>query len=257
MYKIGVPLLHISCYLGHVAHVTDRVQETPWKFYDVPCVSFLLQLSLKSFTWSDRFDQDFAESKFKLVLRHQRVILSKKKHASPAWSYVKSVVAGLDKKQLVELVRDLYRLSKENQAFLAARLSLGEDPLAPYKKTIRNCMYPDVMTDKPVQIAKAKRAISDYSKAVGDPVGEAELMTLFVECGNSFTVEYGDIDEDFYNALNLMYRRTLEKVLSLAEGQHGVFKERLREIMESSSGIGWGYHDELCHDFYDAFPEEE
>lgn len=240
-----------------MAHVTDRVQETPWKFYDGPCVSFLPQLSLKSFTWSDRFEQDFAESKFKLVLRHRRMILTKKKHASPAWSDVKSVVAGLDKKQLLELVRDLYRLSKENQAFLAARFSLGEDPLAPYKKTIRDCMYPDVMKDKPVQIAKAKRAISDYSKAVGNPVGEADLMTLFLEFGNSFTLEYGDIDEDFYDALNLMYRRTIEKVLSLPEGQHGAFKERLREIMESSSGIGWGYHDELFNDFYEAFPEDE
>jgi hypothetical protein len=185
------------------------------------------------------------------------MILTKKKLASPPWAAVKSVVAGLDKKQLVELVRDLYRLSKHNQTFLAARFSLGEDPLAPYKRTIRDCMYPDVMKDKPVQIAKAKRAISDYSKAVGDPVGEAELMTLFVECGNSFTVEYGDIDEDFYNALNLMYRRTIEKVLSLAESQQSVFVERLREIMESSSGIGWGYHDELCHDFYEAFPGVE
>ena len=183
--------------------------------------------------------------------------MAKRKKTGPAWSDVKSAVSSLEQKQLVELVRDLYRLSKKNQAFLAARFSLGEDPLAPYKKTIRDSMYPDVMKDKPVQIAKAKRAISDYSQAVGDPVGEAELMILFVECGNSFTVEYGDIDEDFYNALTLMYRRTIEKVLSLAEGQHGAFKERLREIMESSSGIGWGYHDELCHDFYEAFPEHE
>jgi hypothetical protein len=173
------------------------------------------------------------------------------------WSDVKSAVAGLDKKQLVEIVRDLYRLSKQNQAFLAARFSLGEDPLAPYKKTIRDCMYPDVMKDKPVQIAKAKKAISDYSKAVGDPAGEAELMTFFVECGNSFTVEYGDIDEDFYNALNLMYRRTIEKVPSLPEDQENGFKERLRAIMESSSGIGWGYHDELSHEFYQAFTDEK
>ncbi|MFC1835341.1 hypothetical protein ACFL2Q_11495 [Thermodesulfobacteriota bacterium] len=183
--------------------------------------------------------------------------MTKKKHASPAWSEVKSAVVGLDKKQLVELVRDLYRLSKQNQSFLAARFSLGEDPLAPYKKTIRDCMYPDVLKDKPVQIARAKRAISDYSKAVGDPIGEAELMMLFVECGNNFTVEFGDIDEDFYNALNLMYRRTIEKVLSLPDEQHSDFKERLREIMESSSGIGWGYHDELRHDFYEAFPDDE
>jgi hypothetical protein len=29
------------------------------------------------------------------------------------------------------------------------------------------------------------------------------------------------------------------------------------ELMTPSSGIGWGYHDELSHDFYEAFPEDE
>jgi hypothetical protein len=84
---------------------------------------------------------------------------SRKKHTSPPWSDVKSGVVGLDKKQLVELIRDRYRLSTQNQSFPAACSSLGDDPLAPYKKTINECMYPDVMKDKPVQIAKARTAI--------------------------------------------------------------------------------------------------
>jgi hypothetical protein len=183
--------------------------------------------------------------------------LARKKKDEPTWSDVKSVLIGLDHKKLVELAGDLYRLSKENKDFCHARFGVGQDRLAPYKKTIEECMYPNVYRDKPIQISKAKRAISNYTKAVGDPVGEAELMTFFVECGNRFTVEYGDIDEDFYNALNLMYKRAIEKVLSLPTGQSGEFRDRLEEIMMSSSGIGWGYHDELRNDFYEAFPEDE
>ena len=118
-------------------------------------------------------------------------------------------------------------------------------------------MYPNIYRDKPIEISKAKRAISAYSKAVGDPRGEAELMTFFVECGNRFTVEFGDIDEGFYISLNLMYKRTIEKVLSLPAEQQGEFRERLKEIVTSSGGIGWGYHDELCRDFFEAFPEDE
>ncbi|MBI5572912.1 MAG: hypothetical protein HY914_23415 [Desulfomonile tiedjei] len=163
----------------------------------------------------------------------------------------------MDQKQLVQLVGDLYRLSKENREFLHTRFEAGDDPLAPYKKTIRESMYPDVYKNKPIQISKAKDAIRRYSKAVGDPLGEAELMTLFVECGNSFTVEFGDIDEGFYSALNFMYKRTIEKMLSLPVEQRSDFRNRLEEIMTSSSNIGWGYHDELLHDFYEAFPEEE
>jgi hypothetical protein len=183
--------------------------------------------------------------------------LVKKREAGPTWSDVKSVLTGLDHQQLVKLAGDLYRLSKENKDFFHARFALGGDPLAPYKKTIEGCMYPNVLRDKPIRISKAKQAISRYAQAVGDPHGEAELMTFFMECGNGFTVEYGDIDEDFYYALNLMYERTIERVLSLPEEVQGTFRERLEEIMNSASGIGWGYHDGLCHDFYEAFPDDD
>jgi hypothetical protein len=180
-----------------------------------------------------------------------------RKKSGPVWSDVKVKIVSLDQKQLVQLVGDLYRLSKDNREFLHARFDVGDDPLAPYKKSIQESMYPDVYKNKPVQISKAKEAIRRYSKAVGDPLGEAKLMTFFVECGNSFTVEFGDIDEGFYNALNLMYKRTIEKVLSLPVDQCSDFRERLEDIMTSSSDIGWGYHDELRYDFYEAFPDDE
>ncbi|MBU1398297.1 MAG: hypothetical protein KKE00_10940 [Proteobacteria bacterium] len=163
----------------------------------------------------------------------------------------------MDSKQLVALVSDLYRLSKENQIFLHTRFGVGGDVLGPYKKTIEACMYPDIERNKPVQISKAKQAISSYSKAVGDPRGEAELMTFFAECGNNFTLDYGDIDEVFYDALNRMYWRAINKVLSLPEEEQHEFQSRLKAITISSSNIGWDYHDRLCDDYYEAFPEKD
>ncbi len=182
--------------------------------------------------------------------------MAKKQSRKPTWSDVKPAVLDLDQAQLLKLIADLYRFSKENQAFFHARFGVGDDPLAPYEKTIEECMHPDVMRNKPIQISKAKKAITSYSKAVGDTLGEISLMILFVECGNSFTVSYGDIDEGFYDALNSMYRRAIEKVLTLPEEKQQGFRDRLEEIMTSSSGIGWGYHDMLCADYNAAFPEE-
>lgn len=170
---------------------------------------------------------------------------------------MKSALVDIDHKQLLKLVADLYRFSKENQAFLHARFGVADDPIEPYKKTIDECMHPDIYSNKPIQIAKAKKAISSYSKAVGDPLGVIELMVFFVECGNNFTVSFGDIDEGFYDSLNGMYRRAIQKILSLPEEQQSVFRVRLEQIMTSSSGIGWGYHDMISDDYYDAFPEEE
>lgn len=183
--------------------------------------------------------------------------MAKRKTNRPSWSDVKAKLSKLDRKQLTGLVADLYRFSRENQDFLHARYGVGEDPLGPYKETIGECMYPDIYTDKPIRISEAKRAISSYSQAVGDTAGEAELMTFFVECGNSFTVNFGDIDEAFYDALILMYQRAIEKVLLLPEDQKPQFRDRLEEIVTSSSGIGWGYHDTLVGNFYSAFPDDE
>ena len=183
--------------------------------------------------------------------------MARKKATTPTWSDVKTALVNLDQKQLLGLVADLYRLSAENKTFLHSRFKVGGDPLSPYKKTIEDCMYPETYSNKPISISKARKAISSYSKAVGDPVGEAELMTFFVECGNSFTVNYGDIDEAFYDSFNGMYRRAIKKVLTLPEERRREFKKRFEAIMKSSSDIGWGYHDMLSEDYYEVFPEEE
>jgi hypothetical protein len=183
--------------------------------------------------------------------------MAKRKTMEPSWSDVKPALVEPDQKALLSLVGDLYRLSNENKTFLHTRFKVGGDPLSPYRKTIEECMYPDMYSNKPIQISKAKKAISSYSKALGNPVGEAELMPFFVECGNSLTVNYGDMDEGFYDALNSMYRRAIKKVLTLPEELRDEFKDRFEAIMNSSSDIGWGYHDMLSEDYYEAFPEDE
>ena len=179
------------------------------------------------------------------------------KRGGPSWSNLKESIASLDSSELIRLIGSLYELSKGNRDFLHARFAIGADPVAPYKEVIEDCMFPDVMKNKPIQISTAKKAISEYSKAVGDAKGEAELMTYFVECGNKFTVEFGDIDEGFYDALLRMYERAIKKVLSLPAKEQHEFRQRLRKIMVSSGGIGWGYHDGLCEQYSKGFPEDD
>jgi len=179
-----------------------------------------------------------------------------KKHG-PSWSDVKQSIALLGTSELIQLIASLYGLSKGNRDFLHARFSVGDDPIGPYKKVIEDCMFPGVFKNKPVQISTAKKAISEYSKAVGDAKGEAELMTHFVECGNQFTVEFGDIDEGFYDALLRMYARAINKVFALPEEERHEFRERLKTIMVTSNKIGWGYHDGLYAQYYEAFPEDD
>ena len=179
-----------------------------------------------------------------------------KKPKTPTWTDLKKVVNELSHSQMVNLIRDLYRLSKSNSDFLHARFSVGYDLISPYKKIVGSSMHPDIFKDEPVRISRAKKAISDYSKATGDKIGIIDLMIFFVESGNNYTLQIGDIDQEFYHSLGSMYERAARNVILLPEQEQKEFRERLIEIMESSSGIGWGYHDDLCDTYYEAFPDE-
>jgi len=185
-----------------------------------------------------------------------------KKRRTPKWSDVKGALGAFDRPELLKLVADLYRLSGENRDFLHTRFSLGEDPLEPYKTTIEDAVYPDVMCNRPLRIADAKRAISQYRKARGDPRGVLELMLCFVEQGTLFTVNFGDIDEPFYLAMLRMYDKAIAQLFKLDRAAIRAYAPRFRDIVESSSGIGWGYHDDLASMYhenlgeYDEDPED-
>lgn len=171
------------------------------------------------------------------------------------WTTVKSAAGKLARDELLGLVGELYRLSKQNQAFLHARFADAEAAMEDYKKIIAACLYPDVLLDRPLQVAKAKMAVADFCKAVADPVAHVDLMLFFVEQGNAFTVDYGDIDPGFCNTLLAMGRSAVQTICSLPKELQEPFRERLAEIVSSSSGIGWGYHDEMAEIYSAAFPD--
>ncbi len=121
---------------------------------------------------------------------------SKKK---PTWADLKRRLVDFDRSALLGLVQDLYAASKHNQAFLHARFALGEDILEPYKTTIDRWVCPDVLRNQGISVAKAKKAISDYRKAIGRPEGLAELTVFYCEsCMNLLGYCCMD-DEGYFN----------------------------------------------------------
>ena len=171
------------------------------------------------------------------------------------WSTIKTAASELSQKELLGLVGELYRLSSQNKAFLHARFADQSIAMDEFKTIVSECLNPDVSRDRPLQVAKAKKAVADFCKAVADPAAHAELMLFFLEQGNAFALEYGDIDAGFYSALVAMARHAAEVICSLPIGLQEPFMERLGEVVRSSSGIGWGYHDDLADIYAAAFPD--
>jgi hypothetical protein len=72
-------------------------------------------------------------------LAHKTVIerlvaVVQSKNASPTWNDVRTVLLDFDRAGLRGLVQDLYTASKDNRAFLHARLGLGHDRSSPTKQ---------------------------------------------------------------------------------------------------------------------------
>ena len=157
--------------------------------------------------------------------------MPKRKKKEPCWEDIKTAIDNLDTKQLKDLLRDFYQLSAENKDFFHTRFTTtGEDPLPKYKKIIQNSIHPSLEDHEPLEIKKANDAINRYSKAADNPIGEAELRIFYVECGNNFTMNYGDIDGDFYDALLDMYEYAIETVLEIPKEEQKAFQERLKKL---------------------------
>lgn len=180
--------------------------------------------------------------------------------SKPTWKTVKSEIAYWDQKRLLGLVQDLYGLNRTNADFLHARL-LGSDEgdtLAPYKKRIQTAVCPKEPWKQDVRLSDARKAIADYRKAKGEPHGLLTLMIHYVRCGNDFTLEFGDIDEPFYNSMCSMVGQFCK--LLIKEGDHDLVREFIplleTEFQRIDGQIGWGYPDEVgdqLADIKDAF----
>ncbi|AQT67507.1 hypothetical protein STSP2_00655 [Anaerohalosphaera lusitana] len=177
-----------------------------------------------------------------------------KQNKSVKWSDVKKVLSNRDRKELLALIKDLYSLNKQNKTFVQARYSLI-DQVRPYKAIIKDCISIDL--DRPIDLAGAKKAISQYRKAVGDHEGVLELMVFYVECGNDLTCEYGDINEQFYYSLESVFEKALKTLTQSDDDTVEKFLPRLDAVVEKAQGIGWGYYDTILSLLCDYFPPDE
>jgi hypothetical protein len=167
------------------------------------------------------------------------------KKNTPSWSDVKTKLADFDRAGLLGLLQDMYAANKDNQAFLHARLSLDDDVQKPYKAIIDRWLWPDVFKNQDTSVAKAKKPIADYKKAIGQPEGLAELMVFYCERASGFSHEFGMDDEGYYSALVRMFEQALKTIASLADTQRQPLWDRLDNVRSTSHNFGYGVGDEM------------
>lgn len=167
------------------------------------------------------------------------------KKNTASWSNVKTKLADFDRAGLLVLLQDLYAASKDNQVFLHARLNLGDDVLNPYKVTIDRWLWPDMFKNQDTSVSKAKKAISDYKKAIGLPDGLAELMVFYCERASGFSDDVGLQDEGYFDALVRMFEQALKTISTLPEGCRPELFARLDAVRRISHNFGYGVGDDM------------
>ena len=167
------------------------------------------------------------------------------KKANPSWTDVKAKLAAFDRAGLLVLMQDLYASSKDAQKFLNTRLLLGEDVLKPYKATIDRWLWPDVFKNQDSSVAKAKKAIADYKKALGTPEGLAELLVFYCEQASGFSRDVGLQDEGYFSALVRMFSDALKAIADLPQPQRPALSTRMNAIRRASHDIGYGVGEDM------------
>ncbi|MEI8323852.1 MAG: hypothetical protein WCH44_00550 [Betaproteobacteria bacterium] len=179
------------------------------------------------------------------------------KKTTPIWSDVKFQLTDVDRTGLLGLVQDLYAASKGNQLFLHTRFDLGGDVLKPYKATIELWLWPDLTKKTPnISVSKAKKAVADYKKAIGQPQGLAELTVFYCERAIGFANKVGLDDDAYCDALVRMFELALKYAMALPGVQRDPLLDRLDTVRQSDRNIcGW-LADELLQLWLDAGFEE-
>jgi hypothetical protein len=177
---------------------------------------------------------------------------------SATWSELKSVLRDYEKPELLRLLQELYKLNADNKLFLTARLvEMDLAELAePYRNAIRAEFNPSRGFPR-LNLRAARKVLNDFKKACKDPAAVADLMIYYVEQGVICTNNYGDIDERFYNSLASVYADAAKLLTNTADADLiERFAPRMGQIVQETSGIGWGFHDELSHLYYNEYPAE-
>lgn len=148
------------------------------------------------------------------------------------------------KEQLEKDILDLYKKSDFVKDYYTSKnLEGGElSLLKKHQQIIEQEFFP-VRGFGEGRLSVAKKSITAFKKLCTNPILIADLMLFYVEIGVKYTLCYGDIDAPFYTSMENMYKNALSLIDK--NNFRTIFNVRCQKIVEDTSGIGWGFHDQL------------
>ncbi len=166
---------------------------------------------------------------------------------------VKNIFKEKSREELLELLVDSYKKIPLLKEYITAKYG-SEDIIEKIFEVYKNKVYDVFFSEKmraQFKISDAKKAVNEFKKLCKNEKLAIELMLYYVEMGVEFTNTYGDIDEAFYNSVASMFESVVSAINKQKDPEIYYFLEdRLRAVVEDTSDIGWGFHEEISGIYY-------
>ncbi|GEN32975.1 DUF6155 family protein [Aneurinibacillus danicus] len=204
----------------------------------------------------EKVNQQLWQQAVKLNPKQKQQPYGQKKGSKLTVPQLRKQLQNLPQDELVRLVVDCVKASKEAKHFFMIQLA-GEEALEEmaetYRKKIREEFFPTRGEPK-LRLSETKKAIREFEKLSQNKRYTIDLYLYYVEMGVEFTNIYGDITAGFYSSLLSVYDSVAKMLYK--EGNEKLIQEfepRMRAIVEEADGIGWGFHDTLQDIYAELF----
>jgi tetratricopeptide (TPR) repeat protein len=166
----------------------------------------------------------------------------------------KNILKQQNRDTLMELLIESYKAVPQLKEFITAKYAdqnTMKQIFETYKNTVHNVFFPGNMRAQ-FKIGEARKAVNNFKKLCTDEKLAIGLMLYYVEMGVEFTNTYGDISESFYSSVESMYQAIIDSINKHKDPEiFNVLNKRLKAVVDDTSGIGWGFHDNIGDMYYD------
>lgn len=157
---------------------------------------------------------------------------------------IKKRLLAMTKKDIIELVLEMYSAHKEAKEYLEFFACPNETgKLEEYKAIIKEEFYPKRRREPKTRFSVCRKAVADFKKLKPSADALAELMVSYMEWATKFTFDYGDMWEQYYDSVEGNFDKTIKHIV--ANGLWDKYDARLQQCVKWSDGNGYGFADAI------------